>query len=181
MAFTIITIIFTPLGFFTSFFGMNHSLTGADWMTLANQCIYMFCISAAIIISALSLVFKGSQLRRFLNSLRDPKARWHDLERAWKGWKRRRHDEEPKPGEKTAGKEDSSQQNGTNDARAVGDTDEGRPNETNGAMHYFRQFGPLKGSRLSKLTSRNSQLRNDVENSMSEHNRETARPKTAYG
>lgn len=31
----------TPLGFFTSFFGMNNSLTGADWMTLGRQCIYM--------------------------------------------------------------------------------------------------------------------------------------------
>lgn len=31
----------TPLGFFTSFFGMNNSLTGADWMTLGHQCLYM--------------------------------------------------------------------------------------------------------------------------------------------
>lgn len=31
----------TPLGFFTSFFGMNNSLTGADWMTLGRQCLYM--------------------------------------------------------------------------------------------------------------------------------------------
>lgn len=31
----------TPLGFFTSFFGMNNSLTGADWMTLDRQCLYM--------------------------------------------------------------------------------------------------------------------------------------------
>lgn len=31
----------TPLGFFTSFFGMNNSLTGAPWMTLGRQCLYM--------------------------------------------------------------------------------------------------------------------------------------------
>ncbi|KAH8787787.1 hypothetical protein F5883DRAFT_400901, partial [Diaporthe sp. PMI_573] len=41
MAFTIMTIIFTPLGFFTSFFGMNNSSTGQDWMSLWQQVITM--------------------------------------------------------------------------------------------------------------------------------------------
>ncbi|KAL1873161.1 hypothetical protein Daus18300_003980 [Diaporthe australafricana] len=68
MAFTIMTIIFTPLGFFTSFFGMNNSLTGAKWMSLWAQCLCMFLISAVIIICALSLAFKGSQIRRFMKS-----------------------------------------------------------------------------------------------------------------
>ncbi|KAJ0114784.1 hypothetical protein J7T55_004525 [Diaporthe amygdali] len=63
MAFTIMTIIFTPLGFFTSFFGMNNSLTGADWMSLGYQCLYML-----IIICALSLAFKGSKIRQFVKS-----------------------------------------------------------------------------------------------------------------
>ncbi|ROW09329.1 hypothetical protein VPNG_05850 [Cytospora leucostoma] len=62
MAFTIMTVVFTPLGFFTSFFGMNNSATGQDWMTLGLQCAYMFCISLMIIF-VLVLAF-NKRLRR---------------------------------------------------------------------------------------------------------------------
>lgn len=36
-----LTQIQTPLGFFTSFFGMNNSSTGSDWMTLWQQLLVM--------------------------------------------------------------------------------------------------------------------------------------------
>ncbi|ROW01897.1 hypothetical protein VMCG_05556 [Cytospora schulzeri] len=69
MAFTIMTIIFTPLGFFTSFFGMNNASTGSEWMTLGRQCLYMFCLSAFIIIIVLVLAF-NRRLRQPVTSLK---------------------------------------------------------------------------------------------------------------
>ncbi|KAG8159647.1 hypothetical protein KVR01_010284 [Diaporthe batatas] len=60
MAFTIMTIIFTPLGFFTSFFGMNNSSTGQEWMPLWQQIVTMLCISAFIILIFLVAAFKKS-------------------------------------------------------------------------------------------------------------------------
>ncbi|CAN8097527.1 unnamed protein product [Discula destructiva] len=74
MAFTIMTIIFTPLGFFTSFFGMNNAATGTEWMTLGRQCLYMFCLSTIIIIAVLVLAFNKrlqrpiSYIKKFWNS-----------------------------------------------------------------------------------------------------------------
>ncbi|KAL2277074.1 hypothetical protein FJTKL_00213 [Diaporthe vaccinii] len=106
MAFTIMTIIFTPLGFFTSFFGMNNSFTGADWMTLGRQCLYMFSISAAIILIALSLALK-TQIRNFLKSPKGPKAKWHALKAWWPGKLRKADD-------KTNGNADEGQSSGTN-------------------------------------------------------------------
>ncbi|KUI59766.1 hypothetical protein VP1G_07029 [Cytospora mali] len=64
MAFTIMTIVFTPLGFFTSFFGMNNSTTGADWMSLGHQ----ICCSTVIIVLVLLLAFK-KKLRQPIKTL----------------------------------------------------------------------------------------------------------------
>lgn len=177
----------TPLGFFTSFFGMNHSLTGDDWMTLANQCIYMckplsgsltgdlpnlptdaydatVCISAAIIVIALSLAFKGSQLRQFIKSLRDPKARWKDLKNQWKRLKDWWDSETDKPGQKRTARKGKDRPNERNSARTIDNSRVDRQGGTNGVKDYFRV--------------RNNTARSDVENPRPEHEYMTAGIKT---
>ncbi|KAF4982586.1 hypothetical protein FZEAL_1818 [Fusarium zealandicum] len=66
MAFTIVTILFLPLGFFAAFFGMNNSdYTGDEWMKLGHQVMYMFLLSAAVITITLSMAFiPGTSLKR---------------------------------------------------------------------------------------------------------------------
>ncbi|KAF4911836.1 hypothetical protein CGCVW01_v011308 [Colletotrichum viniferum] len=55
MIFTIVTIIFLPLSFMSSVFGMNNSTIGSDKMTFGDQANFMFPISAAVI--SVSIVF----------------------------------------------------------------------------------------------------------------------------
>lgn len=134
MAFTIMTIIFTPLGFFTSFFGMNNALTGADWMTLGSQCLFMFCISAIIIFIALSLAFNGSQLRQFLR---------HVL------WSKYRPDREANEKEKNPISE------GGNCASGAGNGDAAQSSGHDAARKYFG---------LVSRVGRHDHSQHDVEN-----------------
>ncbi|KAF3811907.1 hypothetical protein GCG54_00003656 [Colletotrichum gloeosporioides] len=55
MIFTIVTIIFLPLSFMSSVFGMNNSTIGSDKMTFGDQANFMFPISAAVI--SVSIIF----------------------------------------------------------------------------------------------------------------------------
>ncbi|EJT78388.1 hypothetical protein GGTG_03489 [Gaeumannomyces tritici R3-111a-1] len=60
VAFTIVTIIFLPLGFFASFFGMNNAIsTDNAWMSLKEQIGYMFGLSSIVIIIAVSITFSS--------------------------------------------------------------------------------------------------------------------------
>ncbi|KAF4908556.1 hypothetical protein CGCF415_v006584 [Colletotrichum fructicola] len=57
MIFTIVTIIFLPLSFMSSVFGMNNSTIGSDIMTFGDQANFMFPISAAVILVSIVFAF----------------------------------------------------------------------------------------------------------------------------
>ncbi|KAJ4396526.1 hypothetical protein N0V93_000746 [Gnomoniopsis smithogilvyi] len=63
MAFTIMTIVFTPLGFFTSFFGMDNSSTGQTWMSLWEQTITMRKSSLSKQVRVGQFLFHSADLR----------------------------------------------------------------------------------------------------------------------
>ncbi|KAI2780008.1 hypothetical protein F4815DRAFT_166294 [Daldinia loculata] len=59
MMFTLVTIIFLPLSFMSSVFGMNNmEITSENW-SIHREFLYMFTISAAVIILSLLLAFGG--------------------------------------------------------------------------------------------------------------------------
>ncbi|KAI1653377.1 hypothetical protein F4813DRAFT_374522 [Daldinia decipiens] len=59
MMFTLVTIIFLPLSFMSSVFGMNNiEITSETW-SIHREFLYMFTISAAVIILSLLLAFGG--------------------------------------------------------------------------------------------------------------------------
>ncbi|KAF7533567.1 hypothetical protein G7054_g6956 [Neopestalotiopsis clavispora] len=62
-AFTIVTIVFLPLGFIAAFFGMNNvEINDAPWMSLWQQIKWMFGGTAVVIFVSISLAF-GSWFR----------------------------------------------------------------------------------------------------------------------
>lgn len=62
-AFTIVTIVFLPLGFIAAFFGMNNiEINDAPWMSLWQQIKWMFGGTAVVIFISISLAF-GSWFR----------------------------------------------------------------------------------------------------------------------
>lgn len=66
MLFTVVTIIFLPLGFCASVFGMNTAEFNGGLLTLHEEFYYMFPISFAIILTSFVLAFSSST---FLSSL----------------------------------------------------------------------------------------------------------------
>jgi hypothetical protein len=60
MLFTIITIIFLPLSFCASIFGMNVTEFNGGLLTLHEELYYMFPISVAIIITSFTFAFSSS-------------------------------------------------------------------------------------------------------------------------
>ncbi|KAK6221966.1 hypothetical protein LQW54_001186 [Pestalotiopsis sp. IQ-011] len=57
-AFTIVTIVFLPLGFIAAFFGMNNiEINDAPWMSLWQQIKWMFGGTAVVIFISISLAF----------------------------------------------------------------------------------------------------------------------------
>ena len=66
MLFTVVTIIFLPLGFCASVFGMNTAEFNGGFLTLHEEFYYMFPISIAIILTSFLLAFSSSP---FLSSL----------------------------------------------------------------------------------------------------------------
>jgi len=60
MLFTIITIVFLPLSFCTSIFGMNTAEFNSGLLTLHEELYYMFPISIAIIIVSFTFAFSSS-------------------------------------------------------------------------------------------------------------------------
>ncbi|KAF9871184.1 hypothetical protein CkaCkLH20_11353 [Colletotrichum karsti] len=57
MVFTIVTIIFLPLSFMSSVFGMNNSNIGDNQMSFREQANYMFPISAGVILISIIFAF----------------------------------------------------------------------------------------------------------------------------
>ncbi|KAI5863862.1 hypothetical protein GGS23DRAFT_620694 [Durotheca rogersii] len=59
MMFTLVTIIFLPLSFMSSVFGMNNKQVTSETWSIGEEFTYMFSISAAVIIVSLLLAFGG--------------------------------------------------------------------------------------------------------------------------
>ncbi|KAK1980532.1 hypothetical protein LZ30DRAFT_823678 [Colletotrichum cereale] len=57
MIFTIVTIIFLPLSFMSSVFGMNNKDIGDTNMSFGDQAAYMFPISASVILVSIIFAF----------------------------------------------------------------------------------------------------------------------------
>ncbi|KAI1377822.1 hypothetical protein F4677DRAFT_443743 [Hypoxylon crocopeplum] len=71
MMFTLVTIIFLPLSFMSSVFGMNNmEITDQTW-SIQREFLYMFTISAAVTLVSLVLAF-GTWVRAFLYFLWKP-------------------------------------------------------------------------------------------------------------
>ncbi|OTB12173.1 hypothetical protein K445DRAFT_369569 [Daldinia sp. EC12] len=57
MVFTVVTILFLPLSFMSSIFGMNNTEITSDTWSIEREFLYMFTISTAVIIVSLFLAF----------------------------------------------------------------------------------------------------------------------------
>ena len=69
MLFTVVTIVFLPLGFCASVFGMNTAEFNGGLLTLHEEFYYMFPISIAIILTSFLLAFSSNQFLLPLFSL----------------------------------------------------------------------------------------------------------------
>ncbi|KAI0097349.1 hypothetical protein GGR51DRAFT_566556 [Nemania sp. FL0031] len=68
MSFTLVTIVFLPLSFLSSIFGMNNKEFGDNNWSVSRQIIYIFSISAGVVFFSLLLAF-SSWIRAFMWSL----------------------------------------------------------------------------------------------------------------
>ncbi|RFU33017.1 hypothetical protein B7463_g3326, partial [Scytalidium lignicola] len=76
MLFTIVTIIFLPLSYISSIFGMNSAEFNSGSMSLHQEFVYMFSISVAIVIVALCIAFNPLIREFFVNKI---PASWRKL------------------------------------------------------------------------------------------------------
>ncbi|KAJ8112007.1 hypothetical protein ONZ43_g5490 [Nemania bipapillata] len=65
MTFTLVTIVFLPLSFLSSVFGMNNKEFGSGSWNISRQIIYIFSISAGVVFFSLLLAF-SSWIRAFI-------------------------------------------------------------------------------------------------------------------
>lgn len=112
------------------------------------------CISAAIIIIALSLALK-TKIRNFMNSPKGPKAQWRKLGG-------QQQDQKDKPDRKVDGNEHNGQPRKDNSVRNVEIVGEGGKSERSSAYAGCYVFDTMRGARAS----RKKQSPTDVESSI---------------
>lgn len=93
MIFTVFTVVFLPLGFFTSLYGMNIKEWSGEETNISGKTamLYMVLISAFIISIALTVAFRFNELRGFIFGQRPPARSPRDPEPGMGEERRGRH------------------------------------------------------------------------------------------